>query len=61
MLARLSQSQGIFALDAVVQESEKAAILAALAQCDNHRERTAQMLGISFRTLRSEMNRYSLR
>ena len=53
-------SPGILALDAVVQESEKAAILAALAQCDNHRERSAQVLGISVRTLRYKMNRYSL-
>jgi two-component system response regulator AtoC len=45
-------SPGILALDAVVQESEKATILAALAQCDNHRERSAQLLGISVRTLR---------
>ena len=47
-------------LDAAVQETEKAAILAALAQCDNHRERAAQVLGISVRTLRYKMNRYSL-
>ena len=47
-------------LDAAVQEAEKAAILAALAQCNNHRERTAQLLGISVRTLRYKMNRYSL-
>lgn len=47
-------------LDAAVQETEKATILAALAQCDNHRERTAQLLGISPRTLRYKMNRYSL-
>src|ERR1700722_7846539 len=60
MLERPSPSQGIFALDAAVQESEKATILAALARCDNHRERSAQMLGISVRTLRYKMNRYSL-
>jgi two-component system NtrC family response regulator len=47
-------------LDAAVQEAEKAVILAALARCDNHRERTAQLLGISVRTLRYKMNRYSL-
>jgi two-component system NtrC family response regulator len=51
---------GTLNLDAAVQETEKAAILAALAQCDNHRERTAQVLGISVRTLRYKMNRYSL-
>jgi two-component system NtrC family response regulator len=51
---------GVLDLDAAVQETEKAAILAALAQCDHHRERTAQLLGISVRTLRYKMNRYSL-
>ena len=45
---------------AAVQETEKAAILAALAQCNHHRERTAQLLGISVRTLHYKMNRYSL-
>lgn len=51
---------GILNLDAAVQEAEKTAILAALAQCDYHRERTAQVLAISVRTLRYKMNRYSL-
>jgi two-component system, NtrC family, response regulator AtoC len=51
---------GVLNLDMAVQETEKAAILAALAQCDQHRERTAQLLGISVRTLRYKMNRYSL-
>jgi two-component system NtrC family response regulator len=35
-------------------------IVTALAQCNNHRERTAQVLGISVRTLRSKLNRYCL-
>jgi two-component system NtrC family response regulator len=47
-------------LETAVQEAEKAAILAALALCNNHRERTAQLLGISPRTLRYKLNRYSL-
>jgi len=47
-------------LEAAVQEAEKATILAALAQCNNHRERSAQILGISPRTLRYKLNRYSL-
>jgi two-component system response regulator AtoC len=51
---------GTLDLDAAVQEAEKAVILAALAQCNNHRERTAQVLGVSVRTLRYKMNRYSL-
>ena len=52
--------RGVLDLDAAVQETEKAAILAALAQCNHHRERTAQLLGISVRTLHYKMNRYSL-
>jgi two-component system NtrC family response regulator len=51
---------GVLNLDAAVQETEKAVILAALAQCDNHRERAAQLLGMSVRNLRYKMNRYSL-
>ena len=51
---------GILNLDAAVQETEKAAILAALAQCNHHRDRTAGVLGISVRTLRYKLNRYSL-
>jgi DNA-binding NtrC family response regulator len=51
---------GVLNLDAAVQEAEKATILAALAQCDNHRERAAQLLGVSPRTLRYKLNRYSL-
>ncbi len=47
-------------LETAVQETEKATILAALAQCNNHRERTAAILGISVRTLRYKMNRYAL-
>ena len=51
---------GTLDLDAAVQETEKSVILAALAQCDNNRERAAQSLGISVRTLRYKLNRYSL-
>jgi two-component system NtrC family response regulator len=51
---------GVLQLDAAVQEAEKVAILAALDQCNNHRERAAQVLGISPRTLRYKLNRYSL-
>lgn len=50
----------VMTLEAAVQETEKAAILAALDQCNHHRERTAQLLGISVRTLHYKMNRYSL-
>jgi two-component system NtrC family response regulator len=51
---------GTLDLDGAVQETEKSIILEASARCDNHRERTAQTLGISVRTLRYKMNRYSL-
>ena len=51
---------GILNLDAAVQETEKATILAALEQCDQNRERTAQLLGISVRTLQYKMTRYAL-
>jgi two-component system NtrC family response regulator len=47
-------------LEAAVEEAEKAAILAALAKCDQHREKTAQLLDISVRTLHYKMNRYAL-
>jgi two-component system NtrC family response regulator len=47
-------------LDSAVQEAERAAILAALAQCNNHRERTARLLGVSIRTLQYKMNRLAL-
>jgi two-component system NtrC family response regulator len=43
-----------------VEQVEKQAILAALAACDYHRERTAQLLNVSVRTLHYKMNRYGL-
>jgi transcriptional regulator with PAS, ATPase and Fis domain len=51
---------GVLNLEGAVQEAEKATILAALAQCNHHRERTARLLGISIRTLQYKMNRLSL-
>jgi two-component system NtrC family response regulator len=50
----------IVTLDEALREAEKAAILAALARCNDHRERTARLLGISIRTLQYKMNRLSL-
>jgi two-component system NtrC family response regulator len=47
-------------LEEAVEEAERQAILAALADCQQHRERTAQRLGISVRTLHYKMNRYGL-
>ncbi|MFV0445634.1 MAG: sigma-54-dependent transcriptional regulator [Planctomycetaceae bacterium] len=43
-----------------VETAEKAAIAAALAACDYHRENTARMLAVSVRTLHYKMNRYGL-
>src|SRR6185437_5370305 len=37
-------------LEAAVEEAERAAIVAALARCNYHREHTAQLLGVSVRT-----------
>jgi PIN domain nuclease of toxin-antitoxin system len=44
-------------LDAAVNVAEREAILAALNQYDQHRERAAQALGISVRTLHYKLNR----
>ena len=43
-----------------VEETEKQAIMAALAACDYHREKTAKLLDVSVRTLHYKMNRYGL-
>lgn len=43
-----------------VEDAEKRAIVAALAECDNHREKTASLLDISVRSLHYKMNRYGL-
>jgi two-component system NtrC family response regulator len=57
---RAVPAQHVVTLEQAAQEAEKAAILAALAQCNQHRERTAVLLDISVRTLHYKMNRYSL-
>jgi DNA-binding NtrC family response regulator len=46
-------------LDSAVQEIVKSTILAPMAQCNQYCERTAQVVGISLRTPRYRMNRYS--
>jgi two-component system NtrC family response regulator len=52
--------QGAMPLEHATQEAEKAAILAALIQSNQHRERAAALLDISVRTLHYKMNRYGL-
>jgi two-component system NtrC family response regulator len=53
-------SRTVTTLEQAAQEAEKAAILAALAKCNQHRERAARLLDISVRTLHYKMNRYAL-
>jgi two-component system NtrC family response regulator len=57
---RAVPAQAVVTLEQAAQEAEKAAILAALAQTNQHRERAAALLDISVRTLHYKMNRYSL-
>jgi two-component system NtrC family response regulator len=52
--------QGTLTLEAAVAEAEREAILAALDACNQHRERAAQLLAISVRTLHYKMNRHAL-
>jgi two-component system NtrC family response regulator len=53
-------ARDVVTLEAAVEEAEKAVILAALGRCNYHREHTAQLLGISVRTLHNKLNRYDL-
>jgi DNA-binding NtrC family response regulator len=53
-------SGAVHTLADTVGEAEKQAIMAALAACDYHREKTAMLLNISVRTLHYKMNRYSI-
>lgn len=55
-----STSVPVKTLVEVTEEAEKAAITAALASCDYHREKTAKLLGVSVRTLHYKMSRYGL-
>jgi two-component system NtrC family response regulator len=52
--------QGVVTLEDAVLDAERAAIQAALQHCNQHRERTAAVLGISVRTLHYKMNRCGL-
>ena len=55
---RIAVADDALTLDAAVERAEKQAILAALRLCNNHRERTAKLLGISVRN-RASMSRFS--
>lgn len=57
---RVAPRQTVVTLEEAAQAAEKAAILAALAQCNQHRERAATLLDVSVRTLHYKMNRYGL-
>lgn len=57
---RTAPGGAVITLDQAVAEAEKAAILAALAQCNQHREKAAGLLDISVRTLHYKMNRHGL-
>ncbi|MGE3806260.1 MAG: sigma-54-dependent transcriptional regulator [Gemmataceae bacterium] len=52
--------RNVTTLAEAAEDAEKAAILAALEQCNQHRERAARLLDISVRTLHYKMNRYGL-
>lgn len=51
---------GVVTLEEAVLAAEKTAILSALAQCNQHRERAAHLLAISVRTLHYKMIRCGL-
>lgn len=57
---RESPSGDVRTLADAVEKAERQAIIAALAACDYRRERTAEALGVSIRTLHYKMSRYSL-
>jgi two-component system NtrC family response regulator len=57
---RAATTDDALTLAAAVERAEKQAILAALRHSNNHRERTAKLLGISVRNLHYRMNRYGL-
>src|SRR5262249_2992050 len=57
---RAVPARAVVTLEEATQEAEKSAILAALARCNQHREQTARLLGVSVRTLHYKMSRYGL-
>lgn len=57
---RASVSDEAQTMAAAVEKAERQAIIAALCHCNNRREPTAKLLGISVRSLHYRMNRYEL-
>ena len=57
---RTAPVPGLTTLDEAVRAAERTAILAALSECNQHRERAARLLDISVRTLHYKMNRLGL-
>ncbi|MCA9009709.1 MAG: sigma-54-dependent Fis family transcriptional regulator, partial [Planctomycetaceae bacterium] len=55
-----SRSAAVRTLAEAVEECERDAIAVALEACEFHREKTAQRLGVSVRTLHYKMGRYGL-
>lgn len=55
-----SRSATVRTLAETVEECERDAIAVALEACEFHREKTAQRLGVSVRTLHYKMGRYGL-
>ncbi len=55
-----SRSAVVRTLAEAIEECERTVIATALEACDFHREKTAQRLGISIRTLHYKMGRYGL-
>ena len=54
------QAQQHFGLDSVVSQAERKAILAALEQTSNSRQRAADLLGVSVRTLHYKLKKLGL-
>lgn len=57
---RKSDTMHIRSLNEYVEAAERQAIMDALAQSRNHREKTAQLLQISIRSLHYKMNKYGI-
>jgi two-component system, NtrC family, response regulator AtoC len=57
---RAAATDDALTLATAVERAEKQAIVTALHHCNNHRERTAKLLGISVRNLHYRMSRYGL-